>query len=58
MESETGGDSYAHKVLMEDRESSGNHGDMNVMKVWDRGVVPWKITTNFEVNFVKEQLIN
>ena len=53
VESETGGDSYAHKVLMEDRESSGNHGDMNVRKVWDRGVVPWKVATRSTHYFVK-----
>lgn len=55
VESETGGDSYAHKVLMEDRESSGNHGDMNVMKVWDRGVVPWKVAV-FAWNLLQNRL--
>ena len=52
MESETGGDSYAHKVLMEDRESSGNHGDMNVMKVWDRYTFKLLIDAVYVCHFI------
>lgn len=37
VESAIGGDSYAYKVLMEDKQSSRNHGRMIWMKVSDRG---------------------